>query len=87
MIGDDNILDDNFHFRALNYYLEPGLKISYPFSFFIFEINLGYFQQFGTNDLYFKDNEDVSLQYNVTSDPVKANWSGIRLGFGIGICL
>jgi len=71
-------LNDNYSFKSVNYYFEPGIKLSYPIKQFCAEFNLGYFSQFGEETLSGKE-----TLTNYDGDKIKADWSGLRCGLSV----
>jgi hypothetical protein len=78
----NTVLDDqSVSFKALNYYLEPGMEYSWSvFPSFSIEVNLGYYLQAGKQDFYTDGDKDRELTNPVSGESVKPNWTGIRFG-------
>jgi hypothetical protein len=73
--------DETIRFKALNYYLEPGIGYSYSFvPFLTAAVNLGYYFQAGKQDFYTDGDKDNELVNPVTDEPIKPQWGGIRFG-------
>jgi len=78
-VNNMQMVDNNYYFNSKNYYVEPGGKISYTFSFICFEMNFGYFKQFGNG--YFEGKKGMKL--TLDDKNIQPDWSGLRIGFSI----
>ena len=83
VVLEEPITNDNYKFKALNFYVEPGLNSYYQVDFLIIGINAGYFIQFGKQAYYTNDNKDYKLVNPQTSTPIKPDWNGFRIGLSI----
>jgi len=83
-IDGNDVNIEKLNFSSGDFYWEPGIKIEYPLSVFVFEIHAGYYKQLSKNELQTTVNgEDIPLNYRGEDIPV--DWSGYRLGAGIHI--
>jgi hypothetical protein len=78
----DTVLDDQTtRFKALNFYLEPGIDFSYLVSPSVTATaNLGYYLQWGKQDFYTGGDKDNELVNPITDESVKPGWKGLRFG-------
>jgi len=66
-------------FKAMNYYVEPGIIATHTFtSKFSIGINAGYLIEFGKNGFY-KDKKENEL-LDPSGHQTKPNWNGFRFG-------
>jgi len=74
------VLNDDIKFKGLNYYLESGISLCYPVKFIDFAIYLWYCFPFGDQAFYTQNNKDYVLIDPVSSESVKPDWGGFRIG-------
>jgi hypothetical protein len=70
-------------YKALNYFLEPGLSIKYSFKRFYFGFNAGYFITIGKEAFYSENNKQNKLYDSYNNNNVKPQWNGFRLGLSV----
>jgi hypothetical protein len=77
-----SVIDDQtVKFKAMNFYLEPGIGYSYAaFPFFTATVNLGYYLQAGKQDFHKDGDKDRKLVNPITDESIKPRWNGIRFG-------
>jgi hypothetical protein len=83
---DENVTDETYRFRAVNYYIEPGFSYNYPYRFFNFGINAGYLIQFRNNAFHSTGNKNEILTNPQSGEPAVPGWSGLRAGLSFTIC-
>jgi len=66
-----------YHFIANGYGIEPGMMISYNLDPFVFQVNLGLAVD---NSKNFRLNGDKEMVLGVNNNPVSPQWTGARLG-------
>jgi hypothetical protein len=80
------LFDNTYILRAGNLYTEPGLELSFHFSWVALFINAGFCKQFGGEDLHgWDDGEKFEISYHLGN--VKVGWTGYRLGIGLDLNL
>jgi succinylglutamate desuccinylase len=77
------VTNENYNFKALNYFVEPGLNFTHPFKSLSIGINLGYMIQFGKQAFYRGTDKKNTLYDLVNQVSVKPNWNGIKFGLTI----
>jgi hypothetical protein len=82
-----DLINDSFKFKAKNYYLQFGLKASYRWNSFEFEISGGDLMQFGNGSFHSETDSKQMLMNSSTGVPVKPEWGGIKVGVGINYIL
>jgi hypothetical protein len=80
---DNNVTDDTYRYKALNYYLEPGFSFSYPIKFLKIGINTGYLIQLRNRSFYSVENKNYMLLNPQSGDLVRPGWNGIRAGLSV----
>jgi hypothetical protein len=75
--------NQSIDFKALNYFLEPGVVYSYSIGSFSVGLNAGYFITFGSQAFYRDDNKKNTLYDSKNQQDVRPDWNGIRAGFSI----
>ena len=77
----DTILTNQTNeFKALNYYIEPGLSLNYTYNQLLFGISAGYFFTIATEDYYSGNNKQQKLYNSYSRTTVKPDWDGFRVG-------
>lgn len=71
--------EDLYTFTSVNYYFEPGLRISYPVSAFRFSFNAGYLFDIKKGDFSYEGDDNQILVISDSSE-ARADWTGIRIG-------
>jgi len=80
-LQDTVLTDASNKYKALNYYVEPGIKATYSLSpEFSFAVNAGYFIQFGDKGFYKESNKDYILMDPTNQKPLNPGWNGFRVG-------
>lgn len=75
--GEEEINNTKYHFKSVNYYTEPGLKLEYKCRPAIsFAMNAGY--SFQLDKSTFESETDQKLNFG-------PDWSGLRLGLSVSI--
>lgn len=83
-LQDTVVRDGTLTFKALNYYLEPGLKATYSFTpKMSVGINAGYFVQLGKKGFYKESDKENTLMDPTNRNPVKPEWNGLRFGISL----
>ncbi len=82
-VADTLLSNENYKFKAQNYFIEPGINILYPVNAFSFGMNLGYFIQFGDQAYYTGTDKRNVLYDPKSSAPIKPDWNGIRVGLSV----
>ncbi len=78
---DTELENETMRFKALNYYVEPGIEFTYTlFPEISLGLNLGYYFQAGKRDFHLDGEKDILLTNPSTRETIKPGWSGIRLG-------
>jgi hypothetical protein len=80
---DENVTDNTYRYKAVNYYLEPGFSFAYPVKFMKIGINTGYLIQFRNNSFYSVENKNDILLNPQSGDLVRPGWTGIRAGLTV----
>ncbi|MBN2763575.1 MAG: hypothetical protein JXR41_10825, partial [Bacteroidales bacterium] len=75
--------DDSFLYESLNYLFEPGLKISYHINRLEIGMHIDYLLQIGEQAFYFGNNMKNMIYNSITRQPVKPDWTGLRIGFSL----
>jgi hypothetical protein len=70
-------------YKALNYYLEPGLSIKYSFKHFYFGFSAGYFITIGKQAFYTENDKYNKLYDSYNDTNVKPEWNGFRVGLSV----
>ena len=83
IILDQQQVNDKYKFKALNYFVEPGLNFYYQFYFLTLGINAGYFFQIGKQEYYTNDNKNAKLANPQANAPIKPDWNGFRVGASV----
>ncbi|MDD4144678.1 MAG: hypothetical protein PHN68_08585 [Prolixibacteraceae bacterium] len=73
---------DEMTFKSAGLQIEPKFKLTYDLSNMEFGINAGYLIDSGGKNRLVGD-RDAILQFNNSKDPVKTNWSGVRLSASV----
>lgn len=76
VIYEETLIDEQFFYEWFSKYLEPGMKLTYSYAAFSFELNFGYFFPFGTKPLY-------PVNLNGLSDELDSEWAGTRTGITV----
>ena len=79
VLGDNAVEEGNESFYAYGATFEPGLQWEYPYKRFAFYINGGFEINLNGKTMY--DAESYLIDSN--NDPVKVDWTGVRLGVGL----
>jgi hypothetical protein len=74
--------DENI-FKSFGVQVEPRFKLSYRINGLEFGLNGGYLIDFGGKNRLV-GNKDAVLQYTVSNEEIKTNWSGMRIGASVG---
>ena len=83
VLSDTNILDTNYKLKAMNFFFEPGINLSYPVGAFCFGTYFGYLLQFGQQPFHLGDNKDNALYNETTGKKVGPGWNGLRAGLSV----
>ncbi|MCF8294949.1 MAG: hypothetical protein K9I34_02700 [Bacteroidales bacterium] len=76
----ESYVDENYSFRSIDYYAEPGIYFNYQFNkFFRLNFKLRYSIQISKTPLKQDDNGFLFLN----SAKISSNWSGIRTGLSL----
>jgi hypothetical protein len=75
--------DYTYEYKSFNYSLEPGLNFTYPVRFAGVGLNAGYLIQLGNQAFYADKNMDNIIYDAKTRQPVKPDWSGLRIGLSV----
>jgi hypothetical protein len=75
--------NQNYYFKAQNYFLEPGLGYNYSIGSFSLGLNASYFITIGSQAFYRGDRNKIKLHDYKNQQDVKPDWNGIRAGFSI----
>jgi len=83
-----NVLDtvltnETVNCKAMNYYCEPGLNLTYSIKSVSIGVNIDYLLQFGDQAFYTGGNTNNKLYNPQTQSAVKPEWNGIRAGVSI----
>jgi hypothetical protein len=79
VVGDNPADEDNESFHALGVAVEPGLQWEYPYKRFSFYVNGGFEINLNGKTMYDGDSHLIDSDNN----PVKIDWTGVRLGVGV----
>ena len=81
----DSVVNDATNgFKAMNYYLEPGLKATYSFTPKMSAgINAGYLVQLGSKGFYEENEKENKLMDPTNYNQVKPEWDGFRFGISL----
>ena len=71
--------DGAYHFNSVSAFIEPGISITYTYSFLTLAMNLGYYWQYYASPLKEEHYGGTFYVYNYKSI-ARADWSGIRFG-------
>ena len=75
--------DESFGFRSISLHLSPGLSYRIYLKKVFFELNAYYnFGEIGS-EISLDENKNINL-LNHSGEPVKVDWSGFGIGFGVG---
>jgi len=77
------VQNQNIEFKALNFFLEPGLSYYYSIGSFSLSLNTGLFITIGSQAFYSGNSNKNTLHDNKNQQDVKPDWNGIRAGFSI----
>jgi hypothetical protein len=82
-MSDSVLFDHTTNFKALDYYIEPGINFTYAYKFLSLGINVGYYIQLG--DESFKSGvENTTQLYNAEGkEKVVPDWNGFRFGLSV----
>ncbi|MDD4031545.1 MAG: hypothetical protein PHE07_08980, partial [Bacteroidales bacterium] len=69
---------DEMTFKSTSIQIEPKFKLTYDISNLEFGLNAGYLFDIGGKNMLL-GNKDSFLQFNDSKNPIKTNWSGVRL--------
>ncbi len=69
---------DEMTFKSAGLQVEPKFKLTYDIGNLEFGLNAGYLFDFGGKNRLTGDKDSV-LQFSDSKDPIKTNWSGVRL--------
>lgn len=78
--------EELYSFSSVNYYIEPGLRISYPVSVIRFSFSAGYLFDFMKGEFSYKGDDNQILNISGKSE-ARANWTGIRFGLSASYTL
>ncbi|MBK7212755.1 MAG: hypothetical protein IPH88_05565 [Bacteroidales bacterium] len=76
-------LDNTYNFKAMNLYVEPILKISYPVKSFKISCQISYMSQFGKEGFKLDQQGNPQVMNPGTNTVLKPEWSGLRMNFSI----
>ena len=77
------LTNTNYKFKALNYYIEPGINFLFTLKSFSFGLNLGYLIQFG-DQAFYTGNYKKNILFDTKNQlSVKPDWTGIRVGVSV----
>jgi hypothetical protein len=82
----DSIQTESMKVNAENYFLQPELRVGYKMKYFNLEAYGAYLLQFGKSGLHDPSDPEMML-YSEDGNPIKAGWSGLRIGIAIKIPL
>ena len=76
-------LDNTYNFKAMNQYVEPILKISYPVKSFKISYQISYMSQFGKEGFKIDQQGNPHVMNPGTNTALKPEWNGLRMNFSI----
>jgi hypothetical protein len=79
-VFDTILTEQTIVFKALNWYIEPGLNLKYTYNQLLFGITAGYFITIATEDYYTGNNKQQKLYNTYSRTTVKPDWNGLRIG-------
>jgi len=84
VLYDEVLIDESFDFYALNYFIEPGLKLDYQFNdIFSAAFNMSYLVQFGDNA--YEANDIGTFYYK--QNAIKPEWNSLRIGLALHLTI
>lgn len=83
-LGYDEVVDESFEFNSSEIYWKPGLKIAFPLSFLILDLNVGYVLQLKGSVLN-THTRNGSHDLMLFGKPIHTGWNGWRVGFGVSL--
>jgi hypothetical protein len=87
ILNSSQVENQNLEFKALNYFLEPGMSYYYSIGSFSLGLNAGYFITIGSQAFSSGNTNKTRLHDYKNQQDVKPDWNGIRAGLSISYTL
>jgi len=82
-VDETTVTDDQYKFKALNLFVEPGFNVSYPWQSFLLGLNGGYNVTFGKQAFYTDNIKSHTLSDPKSNKPIIPQWNGLRMGISV----
>jgi len=86
-VNSTEIENSKYTYKALNFFLEPGLNYSYNVKSFTLGLSFGYSFTLGKQAYYSVTDKDRKIYDPVSKEPLKPEWNGLRTGISLSYTL